>query len=143
MSKVEMGKSIHFQMLDYLAIWTPSSNVNLLHFFKAKKYPSGKKNQINWHFFHVYKWIFFPISTFSIIEKIAFFKAKYLEYFQWKYDYYMYQKDEWCRLCEKLHSNSEPVKVYQNMTNWFYYKPDGNWQCSDGSERDYYSSIIS
>ena len=71
MSKVEMGKSIHFQMLNHLAIWTPSSNVYLLHFVKAKKYPDGKKNQINWHFFHVCKWIFFPISTFSIIEKIA------------------------------------------------------------------------
>lgn len=45
---------------------------------------------------------YIDVNDFSSIEDLANYlkslmnsRAKYLEYFQWKYDYYMYQKDEW------------------------------------------------
>ena len=54
----------------------------------------------------------------------------------------MYYKDEWCRLCEKLHNVHEPTKMYSNMTEWFYYDIQGNGLCNDGSQRSYYKSVV-
>lgn len=71
MSKVEMGKSIHFQMLNHLAIWTPSSNVYLLHFVKAKKYPDGKKKSNQLAFFWRLQMDIFPHFDFCHNKKIA------------------------------------------------------------------------
>ena len=41
-----------------------------------------------------------------------------------------------------LHNKDEPVKIYPNMTEWYYYGNDGKKQCSDGSERRYYKDIM-
>lgn len=91
---------------------------------------------------------FIDVNDYETVQDLANYlkylinnRTEYLQYFKWKNDVVMYQKDEWCRLCEKLHDPSEPEQVYHNMTQWFYYDSKGDYQCSYGRERKYYNSI--
>ncbi len=65
-----------------------------------------------------------------------------MEYFSWRNVYQLYKIDPYCQLCHKLHNPDEPEKIYKNMTDWFYFYPDGNPICSDGSERKYFQNSI-
>ena len=75
--------------------------------------------------------------------KVLPLQDKYLEYFAWKDSYDLYSYDPWCQLCEKLHDPNEPIKIYNDMTKWFYYDENTNLPlCSDGSERPYFLSMF-
>ena len=67
-------------------------------------------------------------------------KEMYQEYFSWKRDYLLYQKDPWCTSCEKLHNQNEPWNTYANVSEWYYNDKNGNYLCTDGSERKYTKS---
>jgi hypothetical protein len=54
----------------------------------------------------------------------------------------MLKQEPYCQLCEKLHNENEPGKIYPNMTDWFYYDRNGKLLCKDGSDREYYSSMF-
>ena len=60
-----------------------------------------------------------------------------MKYFEWKEKYEFYYQNPYCTMCQKLHNKYEPVKTYQNMTDWYY-----NKQCTDGSEREYYKTFM-
>lgn len=90
---------------------------------------------------------YIDVNDFNSVKNLADYlkylsenPKEYLAYFTWKYDYVMYQKNEWCRLCEKLHDSSEPVHWYSNMTHWFYQHENG--KCTHGTERHYYQSMF-
>ena len=70
-----------------------------------------------------------------------------MKYFEWKQNYILYWKNPWCTLCEKLHNTSEPWQTYANITEWYYHDVDGQYLCTNGSERKYsenynYSTLI-
>ena len=69
-------------------------------------------------------------------------KSKYEEYFHWKKEYWLYQKDPWCTLCEKLHDYNEPHKIYKNVSEWYYNDYEGNYLCSNGTERSYHKELF-
>ena len=69
-------------------------------------------------------------------------QEKYLEYFAWKDKYDLYNYDPWCQLCEKLHDPNEPIKIYPDMSEWFYYDQNHVPLCSDGSEQSYFPSMF-
>jgi hypothetical protein len=73
---------------------------------------------------------------------MQFLQDKYLEYFEWKTKFIMLKQEPYCQLCEKLHNENEPGKIYPNMTDWFYYDRNGKLLCKDGSDREYYSSMF-
>ena len=84
------------------------------------------------------------MNDFDSVEDLANYlkslqsdKAKYKEYFSWKKEYRLYQKDPWCTLCEKLHNSEEPWKSYSNVSEWYYNDKNGNYLCSNGSDRKY------
>ena len=54
----------------------------------------------------------------------------------------MYNYDPWCQLCEKLHDPNEPIKIYPDMFQWFYYDQNHVPLCSDGSEESYFPSMF-
>ena len=76
------------------------------------------------------------------MKKILSFQDEYLKYFEWKKEYALYYTDPYCSLCQKLHNDYEPVKTYPDMSKWFYNDENDNLLCTDGSERQYFSSII-
>ena len=82
------------------------------------------------------------LNVIVVCDLEFIFQKEYLEYFKWRKDYVIYRRDEFCKLCEKLHDYTEPIKMYKNMTAWFYYDKDGKKLCTDGSERKYYQSIL-
>jgi alpha-1,3-fucosyltransferase len=51
--------------------------------------------------------------------------TRYLEYFWWKQHYSVYNARDvvrvqaMCKLCEKLHNTSEPLKTYPNLYEWW------------------------
>ena len=65
-----------------------------------------------------------------------------MKYFTWKEEYLLYYQNPYCTICHKLHNKNEPVKIYPNISDWFFYDSDGKKQCTDGSERKYYSSFM-
>ena len=75
-------------------------------------------------------------------KKFLIFQEEYLKYFEWKKEYALYYTDPYCSLCQKLHNDYEPVKTYPDMSIWFYNDENDNLLCTDGSERQYFSSII-
>lgn len=89
------------------------------------------------------------VNDFSSVKDLADYliyltenPQEYLQYFEWKKEYVFYFTDPYCTLCYKLHDLSEPTKMYTNMTDWFYYDANGNLLCTDGSERQYFTSVI-
>lgn len=57
-------------------------------------------------------------------------RSQYEEYFAWKRQHFLYQKDAWCSLCEKLHDPNEPMKSYANVSEWYYNDENGNYLCT-------------
>ena len=53
-------------------------------------------------------------------------KEKYLKYLKWKEQYEIVEgsvtqpidESGFCLLCSKLNDQSEPVKIYENITKW-------------------------
>ena len=87
---------------------------------------------------------YIDVNDFDSVENLASYlksllndKAKYQEYFSWKKEHMLYQKDPWCSLCEKLHDPKGPRKTYANVSEWYYNDKNGNYLCSDGSDRKY------
>ena len=86
-----------------------------------------------------YSNIIFPLISALFL---SFLQDEYLKYFEWKKEYVFYHVDPYCTLCHKLHSNEEGKSLYENMTQWFYYDKQGSLLCTDGSEREYFQSVI-
>ena len=84
---------------------------------------------------------FAPVCNMTFNLPI-YFQKEYLKYFDWKEQYELYYQNPFCTICQKLHDKREPVKIYQNMTHWIHYDGKGNKQCTDGSERKYYTSLM-
>ena len=96
-------------------------------------YPFDSKSS-KWNFFEFYK---------LNHEIIVFFpKVEYLKYFDWKKEYKLFYQNPYCTICQKLHNKNEPVKMYPNISKWYYEDNEGKKQCTDGSERDYYKSFM-
>ena len=90
---------------------------------------------------------YIDVNDFESVESLAIYlkllqkdKEKYQEYFSWKREYLLYQKDPWCTLCEKLHNQNEQWNTYANVSEWYYNDENGNYLCTDGSERKYTKS---
>ena len=66
-----------------------------------------------------------------------------MKYFEWKRLYAMYYKDPWCTLCEKLHYTKEPWQTYSNISEWYYNDSNGQYLCTNGSERQYHHDYLS
>ena len=71
-----------------------------------------------------------------------FHKVEYLKYFDWKKEYKLFYRNPYCTICQKLHNENEPVKIYPNISQWYYEDNEGKKQCTDGSEREYYKSFM-
>ena len=69
-------------------------------------------------------------------------QEEYLRYFEWKNQYLFYYQNPYCTICQKLHNKNEPVKIYSDISDWYYFDKNGKKQCNDGSEREYYKSFI-
>ena len=44
---------------------------------------------------------------------------KYLEYFSWTHKTSLFKPRIFCQLCSKLNDVLEPVKIYENITDWW------------------------
>ena len=71
-----------------------------------------------------------------------FHKVEYLKYFDWKKEYNLFYQNPYCTICQKLHNENEPAKIYPNISKWYYEDNEGKKQCTDGSERKYYKSFM-
>ena len=78
----------------------------------------------------------------DIIVIVFFCKVEYLKYFDWKKEYNLFYQNPYCTICQKLHNENEPVKIYPNISKWYYEDNEGKKQCKDGSERKYYKSFM-
>ena len=87
---------------------------------------------ITYTYLHSQKYFFEQQNVFS--------QEEYLKYFEWKQNYILYWKNPWCTLCEKLHNTSEPWQTYANITEWYYHDVDGQYLCTNGSERKYFAN---
>jgi len=49
--------------------------------------------------------------------------ALYVRHFEWKRDWELkgFPRDGWCDLCEKLNDPTEPVKVYSDLSKWWFH----------------------
>jgi hypothetical protein len=65
-----------------------------------------------------------PRKLAKYLNKLSANEAKYAEFFWWK-DYYEVRDKEgdaaqaYCQLCQRLHNQKEPRKVYGNMLDWW------------------------
>lgn len=59
---------------------------------------------------------------------------RYLQYFQWKKDYYVEGSSDliMCKLCEMLNDSNQPVKTYANIQEWWFSKSKS--KCKIGNE---------
>ncbi len=61
-------------------------------------------------------------------------KEEYLKYFDWKRDSYLRcvtRSRGACQLCAKLHDPTEPVKTYQNVSQWYIESEENKCQTID------------
>ena len=92
---------------------------------------------------------YIDVNDFSTVKKLADYLRrldkrtdKYLQYFRWKQEYNLYQYDAWCEVCRKLHDFYEgPVKIYSNVTKWYYYDDLDQPLCKNISDTDFFGSI--
>ncbi len=66
-----------------------------------------------------------------------------MKYFKWKDKYRLYSYHPGCQLCAKLYDDNQPVKVMENLSSWFMNGTEGIPQCTDGTDRNYYDSMMS
>ena len=83
------------------------------------------------------------ITPICVKEVHFLLQDEYLKYFEWRKKYKLYWTFAGCSLCRRLHNPNEPVNVIDNVFSWYVNGSDGQTpQCSDGSDRPYYKSMI-
>ncbi len=50
-------------------------------------------------------------------------------------------RNSFCKLCQKLHNASEPVKTIEDAHEWWYKRSDGTSTCTDGQDREYFKTV--
>ena len=92
---------------------------------------------------------FIDVNDFANIEELAKYlqyldvnDEEYLEYFQWKKDYVLYEEHPYCKLCQKLNDPKEQTKVYEDLRKWWLFDENHHAYCSEGKTRRYYNSMM-
>ena len=87
---------------------------------------------------------YIDVNDFNSVEELSQYlvklskdKEEYNKYFEWKENYNLYLYMSYCELCEKLNQPEIPTKTIENGYDWWYKRKNGQWACSDGSERTY------
>ena len=95
---------------------------------------------------------YIDVNDFATVRDLADYliylnnnEEEYLAYFKWKDKFEVHGNDlpnSYCQLCQKLNNPNEPLKIYENMWNWFLFDRNNTHHCADGKDRNYYKSFI-
>ena len=91
---------------------------------------------------------YIDVNDFKSIKDLADYlirlsknRKEYNAYFKWKNTHNMYGLNTFCELCQKLHDPTIPTKTVANSYDWWYKKSNGEYACTDGSERSYFKDL--
>ena len=71
-----------------------------------------------------------PKELADYLIKLSNNRRLYAHYFEWKRHFKIVYNpvDAWCKLCEKLNDADQPVKVYEDLSKWWYWSRPCQYQ---------------